>query len=175
MNSDELKHLPSDAVDSLDVLLVFNILRSHNYIEPHIDRGLANLKLTCVQLNLLLLLRAAGEEGLPLSEIGRRLVVSKANITGLVDRLEQRDLVCRDKGEDRRVITATLTLSGETLVDSIFPAHHQVFSDMVDCLTVREKKGLIVLLTKLRKGLRRKRWQADHPVAAAALGREVPS
>jgi MarR family transcriptional regulator, 2-MHQ and catechol-resistance regulon repressor len=157
LNSDELQHLPAGAAESLDALLVFNLLRSHNYVAPYIDRGLRGLNLTCAQLNFLLLLSATKKQGLPLSEVGRRLVVSKANITGLANRLELRGFVRRGKADDRRVIAAKLTKEGGRLVSGIFPAHEKLFSEMVDCLNTNEKRQLIRLLTKLRKGLRKKR------------------
>ena len=139
-----------------DALLVYNVLRTHNSLHPFIDRGLRELNLTGAQLNALLVLRDAGSAGLPLSEIGRHLVVTKASVTGLIDRLEREKLVQRDSHSDRRVTLAKLTEKGAALLEAALPRHRQVLAELLDALTADEKEQLIGLLTKLRRGLREK-------------------
>ena len=88
-----------------NALIVYNIVRTNAALSPFIDAALRELHLTGAQMNALLVLRDAGNEGLPLSEIGRRLVVTKANVTGLMDRLERQELIRRDS--DAPDLTAT--------------------------------------------------------------------
>lgn len=108
-------------------------------------------------MNALLVLRDAGAEGLPLSEVGRRLVVTKANVTGLMDRLERQELIRRESdAPDRRVIRACLTPHGTELLEKALPERDRVLGDLLAGLTPDEKTALIGLLTKLRRGLRRK-------------------
>src|SRR5258708_1007483 len=104
-----------------DILLAYNVLRTATALHPHIDRGLRELNLTGSQLNALMVLKDAGPEGISLGEIGRALVVTKANVTGLIDRLERNGLVERRVGApargsgshaDRRVTLAKLTKRG---------------------------------------------------------------
>src|SRR5258706_3002767 len=101
--------MPERVIADLDALLAYNIVRTHNNLSPYLDRGLRDLNLTGAQLNAMLVLREAGEEGIPLSEIGRNLVVTKANVTGLIDRLEREGLVHRDNHRHRRSTLAKLT------------------------------------------------------------------
>jgi MarR family 2-MHQ and catechol resistance regulon transcriptional repressor len=140
-----------------DALLVYNMLRTQGLLDPFIDRGLRELNLTGAQLNALLVLRDAGAEGLALSEIGRHLVVTKANVTGLIDRLEREKLVLRESHTDRRVTLARLTEKGTALLEAALPRHRQLLAELLDCLAAEEKEQLIGLLTKLRRGLREKR------------------
>jgi MarR family 2-MHQ and catechol resistance regulon transcriptional repressor len=141
------------ATSSLDAVLVFNLLRTCAHISPYLDRNLRDMRLTGSQFNVLLLLH--GQEGaLPLGEIGRRLVVTKANVTGLVDRLEEKGFVRRATCDDRRVTMACLTEQGARVVDDFLPAHEKLLGKLVDCLTKTEKRNLSALLTKLRQGLR---------------------
>jgi DNA-binding MarR family transcriptional regulator len=142
-----------------DALVVYHVLRTHSFLSPFIERGLRELSLTGAQLNTLLLLRDAGAEGLPLSEIGRHLVVTKANVTGLIDRLERDGLVQREGHHDRRVTLAKLTDKGAALLEAALPRHRQLLTELLDCLTAGEKEQLIALLTKLRRGLRDKRQE----------------
>ncbi|MFH1377564.1 MAG: MarR family transcriptional regulator [Planctomycetota bacterium] len=142
--------------DHLDMMLVFNLLRTQNRIEPAIDGELKNKGLTGPKFNALLALDAAGDNGLLMSEIGERLVVSKSNITGLVDRLESQNLVQRCPDADRRAIRVKLTDVGRALTQEILPVYRRVAEDLADCLEPEEKRTLIALLSKLRRELRRR-------------------
>ena len=142
--------------DHLDMILVFNLLRTQNRIEPAIDAELRNKGLTGSKFNALLALEAAGENGLLMYEIGERLVVSKSNITGLVDRLESQNLVQRCPDDDRRAIRIKLTEDGRALIQDILPIYRRIAEDLAGCLEPDEKQSLITLLTKLRRELRRR-------------------
>jgi MarR family 2-MHQ and catechol resistance regulon transcriptional repressor len=138
-----------------DALIVYNIVRTNAALSPFIDAALRDLHLTGAQMNALLVLRDAGPEGLPLSEVGRRLVVTKANVTGLMDRLERQELVRRDSDSpDRRVTRACLTEHGSTLLDKALPERDRVLGTLLAGLSPEEKTTLIELLTKVRRGLR---------------------
>jgi MarR family 2-MHQ and catechol resistance regulon transcriptional repressor len=146
-----------DADADVDALLVHNLLRTEAALSPHVDRGLRDLNLTGAQFNALLVLRDAGADGLPLSEVGRRLVVTKANVTGLIDRLERQGLVRRDPGaspEDRRITHARLTEKGMALLEEALPRRRQVLAQSFTGLSPEEKAQLISLLTRLRRALR---------------------
>jgi DNA-binding MarR family transcriptional regulator len=56
-------------------------------------------------------------ESLPLGELGRRMYLHPSTITGLIDRLEKKGLVERERDQtDRRVIKLALTSKGKGLV-----------------------------------------------------------
>jgi DNA-binding MarR family transcriptional regulator len=70
-------------------------------------------ELTPTQYNVLRILRGAGREGAKCSEISDRMVTKDSDITRLLDRLETRGLILRERGErDRRVIYARITQEG---------------------------------------------------------------
>ena len=141
----------------VNAVLVFNVLRTHSYLSPFLDADLRRRHLTAAQFNTLLVLRAAGPEGLRMGEIGERLVVTKSNVTGLVDRLEKKGLVERGNQADRRATAVRLTEDGAGLLERAIPTHIKLLSELTDCLTTEEKRQLIRLLTKLRRRLRRRR------------------
>jgi MarR family transcriptional regulator, 2-MHQ and catechol-resistance regulon repressor len=140
--------------ESLDSVLLYNLIRTHSALTPYLDRGLRDVRITGAQLNALLLLREAGESGLALSEIGQRLVVTKANVTGLVDRLEREGLVVRDGHADRRVTVAKLTAKGAEVLAAALPRRQDLLACALGGLTGAEKELLVGLLTRLRRGLR---------------------
>lgn len=164
-NSAESREIDVPMVtENADALLVFNILRTQSYISPYLDRNLKDIHITAPQLEVLLLLRDS-PEGLPLGEIGRRLVVTKANVTGLIDRLEQKKLVARENTDDRRVTLARLTPDSLHLLDQVLPRHNEQLAEIGDCLSPDEKELAIKLLSKLRDGMRAKGMHKHGPSA----------
>ena len=154
---DDLTYVHDGIGTELDTVLVFSLLRTHSYLGPFIDEDLRRQNLTSAQLNTLLVLRAAGAEGLLMGEIGRRLVVTKANVTGLIDRLERQGLVLRAENDDRRATVVRLTEAGTDLLDRTMPRHAEWLADLTGCLTDGEKRTLVRLLAKLRRRLRERR------------------
>ncbi|MEW5784506.1 MAG: MarR family transcriptional regulator [Bacillota bacterium] len=102
-------------------------------------------------------LRHAGEEGLPLCQLGEKLLVTRANITGLIDRLEKDGLVIREADvSDRRVIRARLTRQAQNKLDAVLPLHGAFTGMALESLDLPEKEQLLALLQKLQAGL--KKW-----------------
>ncbi|NLF30759.1 MAG: MarR family transcriptional regulator [Planctomycetes bacterium] len=154
MRDDEAGFLQTAVADDLETLVIHNLLRTHGRLHPLLEADLRRRDLTAAQLNALLVLRAAGDDGLRMSEIGERLVVTRANVTGLVDRLEKQGLVARTAHRDRRATLVRLTVEGRKAIERAAPAHARMLAALTDCLSEREKRTLIRLLTKLRRRLR---------------------
>lgn len=82
------------------------------------------------QFNVLNLLHLT-PEGLSQSELGRLLVMHRSNVTGLVDRLEQRGLVARrDVAGDRRAYRVVLTPPGRKVVLEILPHYYAAATEV---------------------------------------------
>jgi MarR family 2-MHQ and catechol resistance regulon transcriptional repressor len=78
------------------------------------------------QFNVLNLLSGQAE-GLSQIELGRLLIMHRSNVTGLVDRLEQRGLVVRkDAAGDRRAYRVVLTSDGRKLMQRVLPEYYRV-------------------------------------------------
>ncbi len=74
-------------------------------------------ELTLAQLRVL---RRLAKQPQPLGKLGADLALAPPSITRLVDRLEERGLIERHRGdEDRRKVLASLTPQGRRLVSSI--------------------------------------------------------
>lgn len=73
--------------------------------------------LTPQQYNVLRILRGAGERGLPTLEIAERMVEQTPGITRLIDRLEAKKLVRRERCKsDRRQVFCQISASGLALL-----------------------------------------------------------
>ncbi len=81
-------------------------------------------ELTPSQFNVLNLLRGH-PAGLSQTELGRRLITHRSNVTGLTDRLEKRELVVRKEvAGDRRAYRVVLTAEGAELLEKILPEYY---------------------------------------------------
>lgn len=84
----------------------------------------ARWNLSPAQFNVLNLL-GGKPEGLTQSDLGRHLLTHRSNVTGLVDRLQERGLVRRrDVVSDRRAWRVELTPEGARLRKEILPHYH---------------------------------------------------
>ncbi|MDZ7265943.1 MAG: MarR family transcriptional regulator [candidate division KSB1 bacterium] len=91
---------------------------------------------------------------LKMCEIAGKLLMSGANVTGVVDRLEEKGLVKRvTASDDRRMFRIHLTEAGGRLIAEIFPRHAAAIERLTSALTPHEKDTLIRLLKKLGKSL----------------------
>jgi len=88
-------------------------------------------------------------------EIGNKLLMSGANVTGVVDRLEKKGLVQRVlDAEDRRMFMIHLTNQGSKLIAKFFPIHAEQIEAFTGVLNAKEKRLLTNLLKKLGKAQR---------------------
>ncbi|MHB1580954.1 MAG: MarR family winged helix-turn-helix transcriptional regulator [Acidithiobacillus sp.] len=74
-------------------------------------------------------------QGIPLSQLAQKTLITKGTLTGIIDRLEEKGLVRREvPAGDRRSFRAVLTPEGEVLFSRVFPAHivylRQAFADV---------------------------------------------
>ncbi len=154
VTDDDLAHIRSGIGEQLDTMLVYNLLRTHSYLGQFIEAELRQQHLTAAQFNVLLILHAAPDGQMHMGEIGRRLIVTKSNVTGLIDRLERGGLVRRVDCSDRRAVRVRLTDKGREHLAAAAPEHARLMSQLTDGLTEREKRSLVRILTKLRRALR---------------------
>ena len=154
---DDLAYARAGVGDDLDTMLVHNLLRTHSCLSPFIDADLRRQNLTSAQLNVLLALRSARPDGLRMGEVGERLVVTRSNVTGLIDRLERQGLLARAAHRDRRATVVRLTDAGEALLEQTAPRHVEAVAGLTGCFSDEEKQTLIRLLSKLRRELRHRR------------------
>ena len=83
-------------------------------------------------------------------DIGDKLLVSKSNVVAVVDKLENRGLVQRQRsGEDRRCVFVHLTDNGRELIQGLLPIHVAAIVEEMNCLTAAEQEQLGRLCRKL--------------------------
>lgn len=85
-----------------------------------VNETLKQADLTHTQYNVLRILRGAGQAGASCSEISERLVTKDSDITRLLNRLEARGLISREREtKDRRVIITHISVIGLRLLAAL--------------------------------------------------------
>jgi DNA-binding MarR family transcriptional regulator len=112
------------------------------------DERFGRWGLTDNHYNVLRILNGAGEP-ISQSEIGRKMLSSRANVTKLVDLLEERKFVRRLSCEDRRVNLVELTDEGARFIQDTAPDVIGFANEEMKPLTREEQKTLFNLLGKL--------------------------
>src|SRR5207248_11284485 len=81
------------------------LLKAAERLEQEADRLWKTTGLTGAQYNVLRILRGAEPEGLACSGIGERMISHDPDMTRLLDRMERRNLITRQRQtSDRRVV-----------------------------------------------------------------------
>jgi DNA-binding MarR family transcriptional regulator len=98
----------------------------------------------------------AFEKGCPMHHLGGRLTVSRANVTGLTDSLEQKGLVRRsvDKA-DRRVKLIQLTTAGRRILAVAGAEYDERLSVLLGGVRDRDKELLTQKLIELAHAIER--------------------
>ncbi len=105
------------------------------------------------QFNVLNLLHL-NPDGCTQIELSRLLIMHRSNITGLVDRLEKRNLLQRKNNPtDRRAYKVMLTSAGKKLIEKILPDYYQAAENVWDNFPQTRTKQLVGDLQKLSANL----------------------
>ena len=115
-------------------------------VEPH--------GITQQQYNVLRILRGAGEKGLPTLEIADRMIEETPGITRLIDRLELKRLVTRERSAtDRRQVFCRITPDGLTLLARLDEPIAEAEREALGILSERQLTQLLSLLDRAPGGL----------------------
>lgn len=134
-----------------------SIVLTGNLLNKEANRLLRQFGLTEAQFNVLLLLRRqAGPEGLSQTELSRFLLVNRANVTGLVDRMQQLGLITRLTAPgDRRLKRICMTHKGKEALSMAEAAYFERILEVFGEMDEGERKGLLRALEHVRRLMRR--------------------
>jgi DNA-binding MarR family transcriptional regulator len=141
------------AIRLLEEEATLNIVRTADVLMLALADVLKPYQLSATQYNVLRILRGAGKDGVSCKDIGSRLVARDPDITRLMDRLEQRALVRRDRAkEDRRVVTHELTTAGLNLVNELDGPIEALHKTVMGHMKIEKLRELVALLEQVRAG-----------------------
>jgi DNA-binding MarR family transcriptional regulator len=141
------KPFPSKAQEA-----AVSLLRTADVLRRLIGAVVEPNGITSQQYNVLRILRGAGERGLPTLEIADRMIESTPGITRLIDRLETKKLVARERClTDRRQVFCRITTPGLSLLAALDAPILQATNTALGILKKTELASLIDLLDRTRE------------------------
>lgn len=131
------------------------LLRTADVVRRQMARVVEPQEITLQQYNVLRILRGAGPEGIPTLSISERMIEEAPGITRLLDRLEAKGLVRRQRcPEDRRQVLCWLTPAGQSILERLDGAVDEADDAVLGGLSAEEKAELVRLLDAIRASLR---------------------
>jgi DNA-binding MarR family transcriptional regulator len=126
--------------------------------------------LTAAQYNVLRILRGAGSDGLACREIGERMISRDPDITRLLDRMEKRNLITRERqSTDRRVVKAYVTPQGLELLKTLDRPVSALHKRQFQGISPAKLKLLAAMLEEIRS--QHARQKADCGLPGSALSK----
>lgn len=131
------------------IQLIRELVLTYQMLMNHGSAHIRSLNLTSPQFDVIATL--GNTEGMNLKELGQNTLITKGTLTGIIDRLEEKDLVKRTTPHtDRRMFHVALTPTGQELFEKVFPDHILFLKPYFDKLSSTEQQELIDSLRKLQ-------------------------
>jgi DNA-binding MarR family transcriptional regulator len=138
--------------DSLEQEAHLNIERTAAVLSHAFAEALKGHGITPTQYNVLRILRGAGKDGLCRNEVRDRMVAQVPDVTRLLDRLEDADLIERERStEDRRQVGTRITAKGLMLLSELDGPVADIHKRQLGHLSGSQLKTLAELLSLARQ------------------------
>lgn len=129
--------MATDDVGDLELAAWRGFLLTHDQLWRDVEAGLAPLNVSMAEYSVLALLGEAGPNGMRMSDLAQRRLMTSGGFTRLADRLESRGLIKRRRSAvDGRSFEATLTREGRALMRKAWRQHRRdlraLFFDRLD-------------------------------------------
>jgi DNA-binding MarR family transcriptional regulator len=137
--------------DTIEQEAFLGLWRTYDRLRALEDELFARYDLTAQQYNSLRLLRRDHPEPVRTLELAARLVSRAPDITRLLDKLEQRGLIARDRPADnRRVVRVGITPAGIALLDDMRKPVRDCHARQLSHLSRTDLETLVALLRAAR-------------------------
>ena len=134
---------------ALDTYIKF--VRAGEAVKSRIDKQDTIASLSPSQFGTLEMIYHLGP--LNQKDIGQKLLISKSNVVTIIDKLELRGLVKRQRSlEDRRCVFIHLTDEGREEIEQILPVHVSAITQEMNRISTEEQKELGRICRKLGLG-----------------------
>lgn len=144
--------------DSIRILQ--SVRRIAQCVEQHSKRLTTTHNITSPQLVALMAIAQLGPS--TLKSIGRAIYLSSSTVVGIVDRLEEKQLVRRERDtRDRRNVYVSVTATGQELVNLAPSALPQGFASALTALPENDQHTLVVVLEQFATLLEVKAPESD--------------
>jgi DNA-binding MarR family transcriptional regulator len=130
---------------------VLGLLKTADLVRRVISGVVEPAGITMQQYNVLRILRGAGSAPLPTLGIRSRMIEQTPGITRLLDRLERRKWVTRNRHEgDRRQVLCSITPAGKKLLDKLDDAVDATFVELLGHVPDADVKAMVQTMDRVR-------------------------
>ena len=113
--------------------------------------ALADMEVSLTPLHFEIMILLTEEGALPVAEIGKRLVLAKAHMTQLVDKLVEKEIAVREADpDDRRVTRISITEKGREILNKIHVRVSAALKKALSSLSENDLKNLTRSLSIIR-------------------------
>ena len=141
-------HFEGTAGENLALDCYIKLFRAADSVGNQINAHLRDYDLTVSQFGALEAIYHLGP--MQSGELGQKILKSSGNMTMVIDHLEKRGLVTRQRREDdRRCVDVHLTQTGHDLMASILPTHVAGVVTTLSSLSGEEQQQLAALCRKV--------------------------
>jgi DNA-binding MarR family transcriptional regulator len=136
---------------SLENRIFVALLQTADALAQEAEQVLKGAGLTGAQYNVLRILRGAAPQGLPCRGIGDRMISHDPDMTRLLDRMEKRGLITRERQtDDRRVVKTRVTAQGLDLLKTLDHPVRELHKRQFRHISPARLKTLAKLLQEVR-------------------------
>ena len=134
---------------------LYSLALLYNICSSQITVFLKKYNLSIGKFNILLAIKThGGEKGLSQVDISKHLIVTPANMTKMIDKLEKEGLVHRSAmAGDRRVNIIKVTKRGNSLIDGMWMAYSNEMQGLMSQLSIHDQEVIAEKLVKWLKTL----------------------
>jgi DNA-binding MarR family transcriptional regulator len=146
-----LRSKSSSPAVSLENRIFVALLQTADTLAQEAEQFLKAAGIPNAQYNVLRILRGAEPEGLACRAIGDRMISHDPDITRLLDRMEKRGLITRERQtDDRRVVKTRITPQGLSLLKTLDQPIHDLHKRQFVHISTARLKTLFDLLEEVR-------------------------
>jgi MarR family transcriptional regulator, 2-MHQ and catechol-resistance regulon repressor len=130
------------------------LVRAYQAFSAYSEAHVRQFDLTPAQFDVIATL--GNTNGLSMGEIGQKTLITKGTLTGVIDRLIQKQLVLREVPiGNRRNVIVQLTPQGQQIFEQSFPSHIAHIKERFDRLQPTEVEALTDLLVQLKQAFQK--------------------
>lgn len=131
-------------IEDRDMLIIAKMSRTIKSLEKMVSISMEEFSLTKPQLDVLVVIRLSSHDVLKATQIAEELFVSKANISGMILRLESAGFIERTVDpSDSRAKKLTLSSKANDVLDRVLPKYISMINEIMSKFSEDEKTILV--------------------------------